>query len=269
MAGPCNWTVDVSCCSDFWNTLSVEQKAAAQAFSSKVLWALSGRQFGDCSTTIRPCGQRVGQTYRTYGVWTDGYNDGSYGLQWTPYIDSNGGWRNCGCGSMCSCAPSSQVNLPGPVTSITEVRVGNVIVPPTDYRVDLANGLYWLVGENGRVWPDCQNFDQPATGADAFYVTYTRGPALPIDGAVANGALACEYAKLCAGQACALSAAATSITRDGVSFEILTAEDLISKGFTPMPTVNQWIYAVNPHGLTQRPRVFSFDDDEPRYTVVP
>jgi hypothetical protein len=234
-----------------------------------VLWALTGRQFGDCPITVRPCGQQAGQTYRTYGVWTDGYYDGSIGPNWTPYVDIGGAWRNCGCASACSCAPSSQVRLAGPVTAITEVRVNGAVVPAGDYRVDLADGMYWLVGQNGRVWPDCQDFNQPANGPNTFQVTYTRGPALPAEGPQQVGKLACEYAKLCKSMDCRLSSAAVSVTRDGVSYQIVTADDLISKGFTPLAEINVWIRAVNPYGLTQRPRVFSFDDDQPRVTVIP
>lgn len=268
MGAPCNWTVDTSCCPG-WDSFDPAIQDAAVDYASYVLWALTGRQFGDCPIVIRPCGRQIGQTYRTYGVWTDGYYDGSVGPNWTPYVDVNGAWRNCGCTSACSCAPTSQVMLPGPVTAITEVKVNGLIVPGGDYRVDLAQGLYWLVGENGRVWPDCQDFDQPANGSNTFQVTYSRGTPLPVGGPAAAGALACEYAKGCAGQACALSAAATSISRDGVSYQIMTADDLIARGFTPMASVNQWIKAANPYALTQRPRVFSFDDDEPRVTVIP
>lgn len=268
MAGPCNWTVDTSCCQTFWDTLSAPEKAAATAFASKILWALSGRQFGDCPIVVRPCAQRVAQTYRTYGVWTDGYYDGSTGPSWVPYIDAAGAWRNCGCSTMCSCAPSSQVWLPGPVTSIVEVRVDGGLVPAGDYRVDVQSGIYWLVGENGRVWPECQNFDLPAGGANTFSVTYTRGPALPADAAVMNGLLACEYAKLCKNLACQLSPRAVSVSRDGVNYEIPSPDEIIDKGLTGITAVDRWIAAVNPRGLIQRPRVFSFDQDEPRYTVI-
>jgi hypothetical protein len=268
MAAPCNWTIDPACCQAFWDSLDPAEQARAAAWASKVLWALTGRQFGDCPIVVRPCVQRVAQTYRTYGVWTDGYYDGSTGPSWVPYIDSAGAWRNCGCSSMCSCVPSSQVWLPGPVTSIAEVRVNGVLVPAGDYRVDIAEGLYWLVGENGRVWPDCQNFDNPAAGADTFSVTYTRAALLPDEGAAMAGMMACDFAKACRGLECALSKAAVSISRDGVSYEIATADDLISKGFTQLPAVNMWINAVNPGGLRGRGRVFSFDQDPDRYTVI-
>lgn len=269
MTAPCNWTADFSCCQAFWDGLDPGVQNFAIALSSKVLWALSGRQYGDCPITVRPCAQKVGPTYRTYGVWSDGYYDSAMGPTWMPYVDASGSWRNCGCSGACSCAPSSEIWLPGPVTSIVSVKVGNAVVPASDYRVDIRRGLYWLVGENGRVWPDCQNLDQPDTGPSSFVVTYTRGKVLPTEAPALNGLLACEFAKLCTNTPCRLSQAATSISRDGVTYTITTAEDMIKGGRTPLFEVNQWLAAINPKARTQRPRVFSFDLDEYTTTVIP
>lgn len=264
---PCNWELDTSCCPG-WDNYEQPLKDTATAFATEVLWALSGRQFGSCPQTVRPCGRPVGQTYRTYGVWTDGYNDGAIAPTWVPWVDADGAWRNCGCGAGCSCAPSSQVWLPGPIPAggITEVRVDGVVIPASQYRLDIADGKYWLVGQEGRIWPECQDFNAPS-GVGVFQVTYAPGTPLPEGAKIAAGRLACEFAKLCLGQACALSGAATSITRDGVTYEVLTPSDLIDKGFTPLPTVNQWIFSVNPKKLIQRPRVWTPDEDYPRVTV--
>lgn len=271
MGAPCGWDIsDALVCCPTWASYPEAVQDAATTFATEVLWALSGRQFGACPKTVRPCARCVGQTYRTYGVWLDGYSNGAVNPVWWPYVDEGGVWRNCACNGTCCCAPSAQVWLPGSsISSITEVKVNNVVVDPANYRLDFADGLFWLVGENGQKWPECQNFDVPASSTDnTFVVTYPDGPAVPGTGLLMAALLACEYAKLCTGAACALSAAATAITRDGVSYEILSPNDLIQKGYTPMPTVNQWIYSVNPYGLAQRPRVWSPDDDMPRITVA-
>ena len=272
MGAPCGWDISdaLSCCPQ-WATYSPAIQADATAFGTEIVWALSGRQFGVCPVTVRPCARCVGPTYRTYGVWLDGYSNGAVSPAWWPYVDSGGVWRNCGgCQGACSCEPAQQVWLPGPVRSITEVRVNNVVVNPANYRLDFANGLFWLVGQNGQQWPECQDFNNPASStSNTFVVTYAGdGVEVPTGGLLAAAALACEYGKLCTGVECALSAAATAITRDGVSYEILTASDLISKGFTPLPNVNQWIYSVTPYGNPERPRVWSPDDDMPRITIA-
>ena len=268
MGAPCDWAIDTSCCPG-WSSYSPTVQAAATTFATEVLWALSGRQFAPCPVTVRPCARCVDQTYRTYGVWLDGYANGAVYPIWTPYIDAGGVWRNCACSGACCCEPSSAVWLPGPVAGVTEVRVDNVVIDPANYRLEIgSDGLTWLVAQNGLRWPECQSFDSPPTSTDnTFTVTYPRGIPVPASGLLAAGMLACEYAKLCVGQPCALSQAATSISRDGVTFEVLTSSDLIEKGFTPLPTINQWIYSVNPRLLPERPRVWSPDLDEPRIAV--
>jgi len=270
MAAPCAWEITTGCC-DCWDTFDPGLQANAIAWATEILFSLSGRQYGVCPVTVRPCQRFVGQTYRTYGVWTDSSFAAGVGPNWIPYIGVDGAWRNCGCAGMCRCAPTSEVWLPGPVNGVSEVRINNVIVPAENYRVDVANdGHFWLVAENGVVWPECQSFDEPAAGTDnTFTVTYGRGREVPAAGKLAAGALACEYAKLCRGDDCVLSPQATSITRDGVTYTIVSQDDVISRGQTGLASADLWLRSVNPNQLMQRPRVWSPDMGTPRMTVVP
>lgn len=271
MAAPCNWMINTDCCPE-WVTFTPLQQTNATNWATQILHALSGRRFGVCDVTVRPCMRCVAQTYRTYGVWQDSGSSAAVGPTWIPYIGVDGQWRNCGCSSSscCDCEPSCQVWLPGPVASVSQVLVNNVVVPAANYRVDVANdGNFWLVGENGQCWPETQDFDEPASGAvNTFVVMYGRGTVLPEAGQIAAGRLACEYAKMCAGQPCALTPNATTITRDGVTYQILSTDDVIRANQTGVFDVDLWIRAVNPHGLSQRPRVWSPDSDTPRMTVV-
>lgn len=271
MTGPCNWPVDVSCY-PAWDTIDADLQNRAKDWASRVLWGLTGRQFDTCPVTVRPCGRCVDQTYRTYGVWTDnGIYAGAVGPTWIPYIDVDGAWRNCGCAGMCCCEPASQAWLGGgKISSIAEVRVNNVVVPSTDYRVDVHHGGWWLVGQNGRVWPDCQDFNNPASSADdTFVVSYYSGTAVDGTGAAMAGLLAKEFVLFCTGGTCQLSPKATSVSRDGVTFEIAAADTVIADGYTGQPIVDMWIKSVNPHKRTQRPRVWSHDVDFPRRTMIP
>lgn len=270
MGSPCAWTIETPCCA-CWDTFDPGQQANALAWATEILWALSGRQFGVCPVTVRPCQRWTAQTYRTYGVWTDSDYSAGVGPTWIPFIGVDGNWRNCGCAGWCACAPTSQVWLPGPVNGVSEVRINNVIVPAENYRVDVANdGNFWLVAENGVIWPECQSFDEPASGTgNTFTVTYGRGREVPTAGKLAAGALACEYAKLCSGQDCAISPQATTITRDGVTYTILPSDQLIAAGLTGVASTDLWIRSVNPYFLKQRPRVWSPDMGTPRMTVVP
>jgi hypothetical protein len=268
--GPCEWPLDVTCY-PAWDTTDVILQNAATAWATAVLWGLTGRQFDSCPVTVRPCGRCVGQTYRTYGVWTDiGVYGAGVGPTWIPYIDIDGAWRNCGCAGACSCEPSSQAWLgAGPISAIASVRVDDVVVPPEEYRLDVHKGGYWLVGQLGRVWPECQNFDAAATSSDnTFVVSVIRGTPVPAAGEVMAGILAAEFVKYCTGGECTLSPNATSVSRDGVSFEIASAATVIADGYTGHPIVDAWVYSVNPKKKTTRPRVWSPDMDFPRQTVA-
>jgi hypothetical protein len=107
---PCNWDVNTDCC-DEWDTYSDELQDAAMEYGALTMWAATGRRFGLCERTVRPCGRTNFGGSTPYGYfWSAG--------TWMPYIFA-GVWRNCaGCGSSdigcCSCEPRCQVWLPAP-----------------------------------------------------------------------------------------------------------------------------------------------------------
>ena len=182
----CDWTVPDPLCCECWNTADPAMKAQAVAWASTVMWARTGRQFGLCEVTVRPCMERR---------CSDGLLFGAYwsGSLWTPYI-LNGVWFNCYCGVGCCCEPRCEVRLAGPVQSITEVTIGGVIVDPMTYRVD---NLQWLVREGGECWPECPNMNNASGGDGVWEVTYTRGRPVPETVLAATAILACEYVKRC------------------------------------------------------------------------
>jgi hypothetical protein len=263
MTAPCGWTPTTGCCTD-WDTFDPAVQSAALEWAVDILWRLSGRRYGACEVTVRPCYVKcVPQTWQTYGVWMESWGYGGAGWGWFPYIDMQGTWRNCGCCGICCCGPSCEIFLPGPVESVTSIKIDNVALA-TGWRVD---NKQWLVRNDGQCWPECQNFDVPADSTDnTFVVTYTRGVPVPASGNIAAGALACEYAKFCVGGECALSPQITSVSRDGVSWQVMTAGSDGDKYPTGVAVVDQWLRAVNPSGLRQRPRVSSPDTPITRQT---
>lgn len=249
---PCAWTVEMGCYSG-WAEMSPELRTRAEQWATEMLWMLSGRQFGACPVTVRPCQACAQLTWQTYGViWEGG------GGSWVPYL-RDGVWSNCGCVGSHACRPASEVYLPGPVAGVSEVRVDGAVVDPAAYRVD--DGV-WLVRTDGGEWPQTQNLSLPAGAFDTFTVTYLRGTPVPAAGRIAAGALAWEFAQACAGSACRLPAQAQSIIRQGVEMQ-LVAEDSADM-LTGVSEADQWIRAVNPGRLRQRPRVSSLDVHTPR-----
>lgn len=259
----CDWPIDTSCCPT-WSTYTPEQQAAATTWASNLLWRLSGRRFGPCTITVRPCG--AGCTfaggYMTYPVQRDG-GWGGYGWgggSWFPYI-SNGTWFNCGCAGACSCRATQEVWLPGPVASVSEVSVEGMVLDPSAYRVDNQNTL---VRTDGGEWPRCQNLDLSLpSDVDTFFVTYQRGTPVPTDGAIAAGMLACAFAKDCA-SGCGLPGNLSTLTRQGVEITMVDPTTDIGIDLTGITQVDLWLRSVNPGRLAQRSTVWSPDVEAPR-----
>lgn len=263
---PCSWSLGAGCC-DGWDDLDPELQAQATRYATLVLWTATGRRFGECQHVVRPCGRYCEGDGVGY-YWDSGF--------WVPYI-SGGVWRNCWCGEggpgCYKCKPDCQLYLPGPVVAVQEVLLHGNVVDPATYRVD--NGV-WLVRtradendtDEDRCWPMCQNYNRDG-GQDTLFVTYTRGR--PVPGALLDAAktLACEYAKACQGQACALPGRVTNVARAGVSVTLVDVNTLLERGLTGIKTVDDVIRALNPRGLTGPTRFFSPDAPVVRETNWP
>jgi hypothetical protein len=250
-SAPCGWTLNTACCSD-WDTATNTQRDTATSWATYILWALTGRRFGACTVTVRPCGSdcNVYGGWMYYPVTADGI-----GTVWAPFI-RDGQWFNCGCMGPCSCDARCSVWLPGPVAAINEVNVDGIVIDPSLYRVDNRSRL---VGVDGQCWPKCQDMDLTSPGQGTFEVTYQRGTPVPAAGQYAAGLLACELLKSCIGAACALPNNVASLTRQGVQIEMVDPTDELNIGLTGIREVDMFIRAVNPQALQRRPRVLSPD----------
>jgi hypothetical protein len=255
---PCSgWDVDVSCCPT-WDDYDESLQLAAAEYGAFTVWAATGRRFGLCPRTIRPCGRYCNDSQGGGWWWSEG--------SWLPYI-FNGQWRNCwgGCGTCagcCTCEPTCQVY-------IVEVTVDGDVVDPDTYRVDESQ---WLVRTHNvstdDCWPECQDFNLNE-GEGTFFVTYLKGRAVPSILLRAAGELACEWAKACLGAECRLPGRVTNVARQGVSISMVSTEELLRNGLTGVATVDQVIRNFNPYGLTSRMRIDSPDIPGHRTTTWP
>lgn len=257
----CPWVVEDPLCCDCWNAANPARKAQAITWATSVMYARTGRQFGVCPITVRPCGyQNCGNGLGNFWGW------GWQGSTWTPYL-WNGQWFNCICPGVCCCDPDQQVRLDGPVQSIISVTISGVVLDPAAYRVD---NYQWLVRQDGGRWPQCPNMDNPAGGENVFEVTYAKGRAVPEDVLQATAILACEYEKRCAGDSsCRLSSRIVSMTRQGADFQFVAPEDMLRLGLTGINEVDEVIANYNPHGLKAPLRVFAPELRWPRMQTWP
>lgn len=245
--GPCDswpitWICDISDASP-----TVTGSAAAAA--TWILDAMSGRQFGTCTVTLRPC-------RRDCVNYPSGYTGGSSMYPMPALI--GGQWFNliCGqCGDDCSCTAISEVLLPAPVSSITQVKVDGVILAPTAYRIDDNRRLVRLSG----TWPHCNDLNLADTQVGTWSVTAVYGQPVPAIGLLAAGEVACEILRLRADGDCKLPARVQQLVRQGVTLSFEDFKDLTPDGLLGLHLADMFIRAVNPHGLARRSRTYSVD----------
>lgn len=262
---PCWPRPDTSCCSDLDTTGKTEEQVALIErmlhVSTEIMWRLSGKKYGACPVTVRPCKDDCGSSRQGYTWWN--------GIRWMPYLD-NGVWFNdpCSiCKTGCSCSELCEITLPGPVDSIVSVMVDGITVPPEQYRVDDGRKLVRL-GDD--CWPTCQDMNKPTTEVGTMAVTYRKGEAVPQGGLWAAGLLACQLIKACSAAAdCALPSNAQRIVREGVTLDL---DPLLidATGFrTGIAEVDLWLSAVNPYRSTEPSVIMSPDTPRPRVTTWP
>lgn len=250
--GLSGWVPNVSTCTA-WGTYTPEVQDYALQFATYVLWAATGRQYGLCSIQVRPVRHRSMPTYVTYPAVFDPWGGSAGTFSWG-LMSSGSGTQLINFAEMQPGAPS-EILLPGPVNDVSSVSIDGVLVSPAAYRLDGSR----LVRQDGNSWPFAQDLTQPLGQPNTWSITYVRGEPVP---AVVNGAAglyACQVAKARTGGACVLPNRITSITRQGVSVQTVSVDELLEKGLTGVSDVDTLILAVNPFHARSRPRVVSQD----------
>lgn len=255
--GPCSswdptWICDVSCESPTVTAQAVE-------FATEVVWALSGRQFGLCTVTLRPC-REVCQDFPwpSAGLSGGGWTEWA-GASWVTPALIGGQWFNvvCGrCSTDCSCTTISEVRLPAPVNRITEVKIDGVPLEASAYRLDNAR---LLVRTDGDDWPRCNDLTLADTEVGTWSVTAEYGLEVPEGGKWAVGELACQLIKARNGEDCRLPANVTQLVRQGVTLQFPEVSELFKERQTGLYLVDLFVATWNPHRLTRRSGVYRVD----------
>jgi hypothetical protein len=262
----CEWPLDWADCVGCKDGLSDADIVRFGQMAGERLWETTGRVFGVCEVTIRPCAAQSEpasmwrSTFWGRGPypWAPSMGNGS----WVPVL-IGGQWTNitCGCvGWQCRCTLDGPtvLKLPGPVREISEVKVDGVVIPEASYRVDY-NRL--LIRTDGATWPATQNLLLDDTEPDTFTVTYERGIPVPIGGQIAAAVLAAEMQKAsCGDKTCRLPERLQTVTRQGVTVGVaLTGDDWRETGIW---LIDDWIKSVTqPHSFASVRSI----DSTPRY----
>lgn len=247
--GPCGWTPIYQCDTAALDELDADVADDLAAYAAELLWRRTGRMFGQCAVTVRPCSDDCRAGGSSVGP-----------------VRIDGQWTNAGCGCVGSCGCGSapaQVTLPGPVAALVDVTVDGVSVPLDQFRIDNWTTVVWHDG----TWPACQHLAGPAdTG---WTITYMYGRPLPVGGQIALGRLTAELAKACTGGPCQLPATATSIQRQGVNVQLPSLAELVDAGSLGMFDVDQWVASVQPGVATSYSPIRTPDLPELRVQTWP
>lgn len=223
---------------------AVTERNAAENMAVAVMHALSGRQFGLYSHTVRPCRAR-------YDLGVNGrYSEStvtSYLLSW-----EGDRWINwpCGCVGGCRETGPNVVHLPGPVYDVTTVEVAGVELPANVWVLE-GDRLYRREGP----WPS-QDLNRPLGDANTWSVTYRRG--IPVGTGIAEltGMLAKEMLDAINNEGrCRLPRTVTTASRQGVTYRAYDPAVIYANGKTGLPEIDLWLAAVNPNHLMASPSV--------------
>lgn len=244
---PCDWPLAAIDCDaladlDYGVELDIIEMATAY------LWNWTGRQFGLCDLTLRPCRRDCPDTPGLY-YGASGTPTSTLVGPWRPVL-IDGDWTNLTCGrcrDVCGCDRPSTIRLPGPVHAVGDVTIDGAILAPSAYRVD-NRGV--LVRQDGGTWPLCQKVGLPAGEVGTWSVEYTRGVPVPSGGQVAAAKLACEMAKaVVSPKDCGLPQRIQTVTREGVTVGFVDTFEGIEHGHTGIWLIDSWVSSV-----VRRPR---------------
>ena len=135
--------------------------------------------------------------------------------------------------------------MPGPVGDVIEVLVDGAAQDLSDYRIDNGNILVYE-GDDECPFNMEQDLSLPTTEVGTWSVEYLNSYPPDATAAYAAGLLALEFGKACTSGKCKLPPNVTDMTRNGVSFTIITGA--FPDGLTGIRQVDTFIRLWKPEG---------------------
>jgi hypothetical protein len=256
-AAPCTWPIDRCMLPPLPDPLEPDYsealgwQLAAEDVAVRILWALSGRQFGICQTMVRPCADEHQPLRGRWGPVGVGYIAWMVLDDWGDMDDADS-WI---CHGRCLISSPQAVHLPGPVYQDATgnypivVQIHDYVLDPNDYTVEGD-----VLHRRWEHWPR-QNFARPLGEHNTWSVTYWRGTPPPAGAARFAGIMTKEIMLAGSGGKCRLPATVTSMSRAGVSYGVFNPQQIYDTGKTGIPEIDVWLASINPHHLLQAPSV--------------
>lgn len=221
------WCED--CCSEKLNEQPEEFRSMLYDMAATFLFNATGRQFGGCPVTYRPCAKSC-----------DCCADGAWNMSY-PAKRWDGAWVNIDCNRCrdnCECTEVSEVIIPD-TDQVVDVRIDGIDYDPLDTVAVYDRRR--IVRTDGGQWPRCQDLtveDGPGT----WHITVLRGRPVPAGGDWMAALLACEMGKSCLDQSdCRLPRRTQTITRQGVTMGFQDAFENLGQMRTGLWEVDAWI----------------------------
>lgn len=215
--------------------------------ATEILYYTSGQQFGICQTSFRPCLPIGCSCADAYGA-PSGYSTGG---------TSQANPSTCGCR-----VPQVDCGALFPVNRVLSVHFNGISQPVADFHID--NYRYIVRNDGGR-FPYCNVMFDVATAAvnaeeeAPFEVAVEFGYLPPKLGKIAALGMACELAGAFSGASCALPDRVISYTRQGLTAQIASPQDLLQAGQTGVYAVDVFLRTYNPLKLQSSAFVWSPD----------
>jgi hypothetical protein len=221
---------------DEWDALTPEEQERCLMLATSSLQMLTYYRVGTCPITIRPCAAKP-----------------RCGCGWNPHIRDGVWYNDCGCNYECKAL--SEIDIPGPVGYIDEIKVNGTPLDLTsaDFRLDQGHILVWQ-GDGPSPFLETQDLNKPDTEVGTWSITYSNSYPVLADGRLAVAYLALEFAKACKPKGkCSLPRGVTNVVRNGVSFTVQAG--LFPNGLTNVDFVDQYILKWAPAGAPAKSAV--------------
>lgn len=199
------------CCSLDLDALDPALVENAANFAANFLYIATGRRFGGCPRTFRPCRKKCAPQMNCCGGYAGTSMVRPFKLPWST------DWVNISCGVCrrgCECSEVSEVRIPD-VGEVLNVRIDGVDYDPCGMVAVYDNTR--IVRVDGGRWPVCQELGS-VDGPGTWSITVTQGACVPAGAAWMTGSLMCEVLKGCLRKDdCELPRRLQTLTRQGVT----------------------------------------------------
>lgn len=234
--------------------------------ATDVLYCLSGRQFRQGRSVVRPVA--INSSYGTQSYLYPYSSMSGYGAAWG--FAAGWSWTAVGMGWWQNGQTLSELVLTGsPVRRINRVLVNGETLgpwPPSNPNYTLYDGrrLVRTVGGTAanqtasQAWPWNQQLQLSLTNTGTFMVDYEWGKPPPASGKLAAIELATEIAiGLSGSDRCKLPSRVLQVAMEGTSTAVSDPLTYIRDGLTGLPICDLFLASVNPNRLRQKAVILS------------